>query len=50
MKFAELPNEVQVLAAQALATKLLQPQSDKKPAKELAEEVRTAFINLYSNC
>ncbi|WP_154816844.1 formyltetrahydrofolate deformylase [Enterobacter kobei] len=48
MNFAELPLEVQIIAAQALATKLRQPLGDKKPAKELAQEVRDEFTALYS--
>lgn len=48
MKFSELPTEVQVVAAKALAEKLLQPQGDKKPASDLAREVKEAFVELYT--
>lgn len=48
MKFSELPTEVQVIAAKALAEKLVQPRGDKNPASELAQEVKEAFCELYS--
>ncbi|WP_447886974.1 hypothetical protein [Serratia fonticola] len=52
MKFQDLPPEVQVVAAQTLPGKLCQSGfsviSKTEPAKELAREVKAAFIELYS--
>lgn len=52
MKFQDLPTEVQVIAAQTLSGKLCQSgfsvAGKTEPAKELALEVRDAFVELYS--
>lgn len=51
MKFSELPTEVQIVAAQTLAEKILQDDTAGfvKPApNELAAGVRDAFCELYS--
>lgn len=43
--FQDLPLEVQVIAAQLLSERF-DPAAE--PAKELAQEIRDAFIELYS--
>lgn len=52
MKFQDLPTEVQEIAAQTLSGKLHQSGfsviGKTEPAKELAREVRDAFVELYS--
>ncbi len=49
MKFEELPESVQVVAATVLADKLRGSRSfDKESAKEFADSIKTGFIELYS--
>ncbi|QIP56859.1 formyltetrahydrofolate deformylase [Hafnia alvei] len=53
MEFKDLPLEVQILAAEALASRILQssmasPISNTEPALKLAREIREAFTELYS--
>lgn len=45
VNFQDLPLEVQVIAAQLLSERF-DPAAE--PAKELAQEIRDAFIELYS--
>ncbi|MCW4985678.1 MULTISPECIES: hypothetical protein [Enterobacter] len=47
MKFSELPEAVQVIAAATLKEKLLQQQGESKPAEAQAKEVKRAFEELY---
>lgn len=50
MKMQDLPVEVQVIAAQLLAERIdcATRGVEKKPVTPLAQEVRDAFIELYS--
>lgn len=50
MKMKDLPVEVQVVAAKLLAEKIneVSRSLEKKPALPLAQEIRDAFIELYS--
>lgn len=51
VNFQDLPSEVQVIAAQLLSERF-EPSNKvviaEKPAKELAQEIRDVFIELYS--
>lgn len=51
VNFQDLPLEVQVIAAQLLSERFdpsYKLDIDEEPAKELAQEIRDAFIELYS--
>ncbi|MEM8100181.1 hypothetical protein Q4R58_17465 [Morganella morganii] len=50
MKFEELPESVQAIAANLLADKLKESFSfDKESAKEIADPIKAGFIELYSD-
>ncbi|ELY4673366.1 hypothetical protein SM021_004016 [Cronobacter muytjensii] len=50
MEFKDLPSDIQVIAANALADVLKDfgTEMKSKPAKELARNVKAAFVELYS--
>ncbi|AAM85777.1 formyltetrahydrofolate deformylase [Yersinia pestis] len=52
MKFAELPHEAQIMAAQTLSDRFPAAGSPKsngfEPAMALARDAKAAFIELYS--
>ncbi|HDS6844983.1 TPA: hypothetical protein QH023_003741 [Morganella morganii subsp. morganii] len=50
MKFEELPESVQVIAANLLADKLKESFSfDEESAKEIADPIKAGFTELYND-
>lgn len=49
MRFEDLPNDIQVVAANTLRDALLNCDIKTEPAKELARDIGTAFAELF-NC
>ncbi|HFT1684922.1 hypothetical protein [Providencia stuartii] len=49
MKFEELPDDIQMIAASTLSELLKQSYVNKELAEETANSVKAAFIKLYES-
>ncbi|MDF2407572.1 hypothetical protein [Morganella morganii] len=49
MKFEDLPGNIQIVAANALAEEIKQNNPEKEQAESLAQMVGQAFIALYKS-
>ncbi|HHR6132182.1 TPA: hypothetical protein ACS72K_003829 [Providencia alcalifaciens] len=48
MKFEDLPNDIQLVAANCLSRLIMErPYMEKEPMKRLAQDIKNAFIGLY---
>ncbi len=48
MKFEDLPNDIQLVAANCLSRLIMErPYMEKEPMERLAQDIKNAFIGLY---